>query len=242
MLDQQASRQSISSRTSLILLASVLGAITSIVLAATRLPSVDSGLRVALFVIAGMLLMAVMTTLQELFILISPNRDNDVIRYLARAEPGRYEHFPLDAEKMLPVLEAEFVELRNQPVESKEGAVPSWGITMKELVHRDRNLALARLRMDLENELRRIAVGLELDQRPAYKSPTLIADELSERGALPKTLVRILRDVLTVSNEAVHGREVSYSQALATVDIGEVLLEILRRLPQNSVSGWPPRQ
>jgi hypothetical protein len=236
MLGKQTGEQAFASSGYLVVVTAALALLTAVVLASTRFLPLDEGLRVALFIVAGMLIMAVMTALQGLVVVVSPSPDNEIWNYLAQSGLKDYKQFPLNAKEILPILEDEFAELKSQPIESEVGPTPSWGMTTDELLRRDPNLALARLRMDLENELRRVFFDLEPNRDTNYRGSTHLAEELAKRRVLPESVAQILRDVLRVSNQAVHGRELSFQQASTTVQIGDEILAILRRLPIKSMN------
>lgn len=113
------------------------------------------------------------------------------------------------------------------------------------LVRRDPPLGLAKLRIELERELRRQYGPVETPATygsGTYGSGTYggqaslgqIVRHLAEHGAIPDDLVGPLREVLALANRAIHGEYVPIDVA---VDIAEVGLRILGTLRASSESG-----
>lgn len=103
-----------------------------------------------------------------------------------------------------------------------------WDLTPSYLLNVDTPLALARLRMDIEAELRKLAfrAGLEVHDHPS--NWLSISRTLADQGVIPSQLLDILRDIMTVCNAAIHGQDVSKKDAAAVVRTGEELLSRLR--------------
>jgi hypothetical protein len=118
--------------------------------------------------------------------------------------------------------------------------VPRWEIKSSELVGEDNSLALAKLRMDLERELRRIAeyIGIDLSERRMILSN--ITQELESKKVLPAEWSYALRDIIDVCNRAVHGFEVPTETAATVVRTGNELLRGLYVL-RNEIEANPNR-
>jgi hypothetical protein len=97
-----------------------------------------------------------------------------------------------------------------------------------ELIRRDPALGLAKLRLDLEAELRRI-VGEIPGGRPSTVG--LLAREARRRDLLPGTILSALNEVVDVANRAIHGAYVSQDTAATIADSGLRLLATLRETP-----------
>jgi len=95
---------------------------------------------------------------------------------------------------------------------------------------RDPNLAIAMLRVQIERRLRIIAedVMLEPDPRGRPRALRELTDALGERGAISKEAVTLLRDLMPVMNEAVHGVEVGSRGAEFALNYGPQMLSLLR--------------
>lgn len=113
------------------------------------------------------------------------------------------------------------------PVDREEVAEP-WDLSLGQLVGLDNSLALAKLRMELERELRRIAYNNQTDINSRPLGVTGIAQELVFRKILPANWLGALKEITSVCNRAVHGTEVPDDVAGSVVRVGGQLLEQLR--------------
>jgi hypothetical protein len=109
--------------------------------------------------------------------------------------------------------------------------LPPWDLSASQLVGIDNALALARLRMDLERELRRIAHESQIDVSTRPAGAISFARELARREIIPAALLTPLQEVVTACSRAIHGEEVPNGLALAVLRVGGQLLEELRSLP-----------
>jgi hypothetical protein len=106
------------------------------------------------------------------------------------------------------------------------------GDDIMSLVRRDPTLGLAKLRIDLEEVVRRRYLRLiepdnaEWARRVASASQMVRA--LDERGLIDRALVPSLREVLALCNRAIHGVQVGRSDAEEVAEVGIRLLEILK--------------
>lgn len=107
-----------------------------------------------------------------------------------------------------------------------------WDLSAGQLVGADNALALARLRMDVEHELRRIAHEAQIDLSVRPVGAIGLARELVSREALPGTFLEALQEIMMVCNRGIHGAEVPDEVAAAVVRVGGQLLERLRLLPK----------
>lgn len=124
-------------------------------------------------------------------------------------------------------LQASAAELPAVPVEkiAEQGA-----LTVEELVSRDPALGLAKLRMDLEQEVRRI-YSSRIDQ-PMRRGLSLgpMVRELETAGQLPRDISAPLLDVSALANRAIHGEFVPREVAEEIATVGLRVLEALRLL------------
>ncbi len=109
-----------------------------------------------------------------------------------------------------------------------EKAEEPWDLSLGQLVGSDNSLALAKLRMELEQEIRRIAYNNQTDIGSRPLGVTGIAQELVSREILPSTWLGPLKEITYVCNRAVHGTEVPDDIAASVVRVGGQLLEQLR--------------
>ena len=104
----------------------------------------------------------------------------------------------------------------------------SWDITADGLLEADASLALAKIRIDIERELRRIAHARNIDVRSRPTGIVALSRELVVMDVLPETWVHGLKEVASACNRAVHGAEVSADVAAQIVRAGSKIVEELR--------------
>lgn len=95
----------------------------------------------------------------------------------------------------------------------------------------DPNLAIAMLRVQIERRLRQIAedVMLAPDQRGRPRTLRSLADELARLGAIPDEATVLLRDLMPVMNEAVHGVELQSNASEFAQSYGPKILSMLKK-------------
>lgn len=127
------------------------------------------------------------------------------------------------------ILEIEASELNCQHREqnSVAQALP-WDLSLNQLVGTDNSLALAKLRIEIERELRRIAYerGIDISTRPIGIMG--IAEELVSKEAIPYACLAAIGIISTASNKAMHGVEISDDIANSVIRIGGQMLDKLR--------------
>lgn len=106
-----------------------------------------------------------------------------------------------------------------------------WEPTLGQLVGIDPSLALAKLRLDLERELRRIANETRIDVSLRPISIAQLSRELIERDTLPAAYASAIQEITAVANGAIHGRDVPIDMAVEVISVGGQLVEQLRSLP-----------
>lgn len=106
-----------------------------------------------------------------------------------------------------------------------------WDLASDQLIGKDNVLALAKLRIDLESELRHIAFNTGVSVPEHSVSAMKIARKLIEEKYLPAEMLEPFKDVLAVCNRGIHGEEIPDDLALSVVRIGNQLLEQLRLHP-----------
>ena len=139
---------------------------------------------------------------------------------------------PFDEFLVSKSLSEGFTALDTSPTEDEKVAEP-WDLSLGQLVGSDNSLALAKLRMELERELRHIAYNNQTDISSRPLGITKIAEELVSREILPPTWLGALREITHVCNHAVHGTEVPDDIAASVVRVGGQLLEQLRSVRNN---------
>ena len=105
-----------------------------------------------------------------------------------------------------------------------------WEPTENSLLLQDPVLALAKLRIDIERELRRIAYTAEpsLDSRRLLAIPSLL-QVLVDRKTLSIQVAAVIKNILPVCNQAIHGGEIGRETALSVSNIGTEVLKVLRQ-------------
>ncbi|NOT58985.1 MAG: hypothetical protein HOP19_02045 [Acidobacteria bacterium] len=105
-----------------------------------------------------------------------------------------------------------------------------WELTPLRLVGVDNTLALAKLRIEIEHELRRIAHQHSINVTSRLLSPGNLLQELGEKDLLPANLLIGSKDIFRVCNQAIHGAEINNETATSVVNMGNQLIEYLRTL------------
>lgn len=100
-----------------------------------------------------------------------------------------------------------------------------WDVSLDRLVGTDNSLALAKLRLEIERELRRIAYQNEIDIGSRPIGVLRLAEELVSKELIPAIWLGGLKEIISVCNQAVHGIEVSDEVAASVVRVGRQLLE-----------------
>jgi hypothetical protein len=121
-------------------------------------------------------------------------------------------------------------ELPHVPDADRETEQPQDELGVIELTERDPPLGLAKLRMDLERETRRIYQ--QRIPRPAVRGLALgmMVRELVREEALPREIAAPLQDVLGLANRAIHGEYVQREAAEEIAEVGVRVLEALEAL------------
>lgn len=189
---------------------------------------INLGYQGVLLLFAGMTGMASFMALQRTLDLAAFNRETLLRHDLEKSIRLIVEISQTAAN---PEFQSELNALLNQPYRPEKDSYEPWQLTAKELVEHDSNLALARLRMDLEAELRRIAETSHLPTSRRWIGALALSRSLVEQGILSEALLPVLSRILDISNRAVHGQEIEPRLAMDVVVVGSQVLEALRRLP-----------
>ncbi len=140
---------------------------------------------------------------------------------------------PFDEVLVSKSLSEGFTALDTSPTEDEKVAEP-WDLSLGQLVGLDNSLALAKLRIELERELRHIAHNNQTDISSRPLGITRMAQELVSRKILPPTWLGPLKEITHVCNHAIHGKtEVPDDIAASVVSVGGQLLEQLRLVRNN---------
>ena len=157
-----------------------------------------------LILIAGMTTVAALTAFQQSV----ENRTS-----------SSFVHVPFN-EVLVSQSLSEGLESTDKPPVDGEKVTEPWDLSLGQLVGSDNSLALAKLRMELERELRHIAYNNQTDISSRPLGVTGIAQELVSRKILPAIWLEPLNEITFVCNQAVHGTEVSDDIAASVVRVG----------------------
>lgn len=200
-------------RTSTPVVILLLGMLTAGILVWVSSSPANSGLSQILIIISGMLTMATFTALQQA---------------IESSAQHRITRIPFSEALLSDLLTQEQQRTTHRFEPPPIGVTPSWELDAQQLLGYDNTLALAKLRMDVERELRRLAfeAGIDFTRRPL--GSISLANELVKTGVLSDNLLPVLREVVGIANQAIHGTQVPGDEATAVVRIGQQLLDQLR--------------
>jgi hypothetical protein len=124
-------------------------------------------------------------------------------------------------------LQASASGLPSTAKQEEEGSVDP---EIEDLIERDPPLGLAKLRIELESELRRLCTAHAPEIQPRGLSLGAMAGELKVRKVLSDEIAKPLSKVSTLTNRAVHGEYVPPEVAAEIGQVGLRVLAALRRL------------
>ena len=173
------------------------------------------GLSLLAFVVLGMLTMATMAAIE---------------RYAEESDAssrGKSYQLAFDESVVEKMIEGFGEAPKKVPYEHIKPS-PPWELNAGQLVGVDDELALAKLRMDIEREVRLLAFNANIDLSNRLVSVNKLAAELHSKNILSPGLVSVIKDVVTACNQAIHGQPVSAEDATKIVRVGGQLLGELR--------------
>lgn len=121
-------------------------------------------------------------------------------------------------------------ELPRAPRGEKAAEQPRDDLGVIELTKRDPPLGLAKLRMDLERETRRVYEQRVPGSAKRGLSLGMMTRELVREEALPREIAAPLQDVVELANRAVHGEYVQREAAEEIAEVGVRVLDALQGL------------
>jgi hypothetical protein len=111
----------------------------------------------------------------------------------------------------------------------------------REIAQRDPNLALAGLRIELEIITNNVAEGFKLTS-PRPEPLTRRLSRLLEHGAISDEQEQLMRKILQLCNQAVHGSQVSREEAEEVIELASILTrQYLEFLSWGFSGDWKPR-
>ncbi len=194
----------------------LLASITAYLLLVVGKTGTLSGIEQALVIIAGMTAVSALSAFERFMETKPTSSVADLSFNEAFASKSIAEGF---VEPTVITVEAEAI--------SKPEHFP-WELNPGQLVGADNSLALAKLRIEIERELRRIAYDNQVDISTRPLGVVSLAQELVSKEVLPTTWLGALREITSVCNQAIHGVEVPDDVAASVVRVGGQLLDRLR--------------
>lgn len=142
----------------------------------------------------------------------------------ARPTPAVRLAFEVDA-----VREALRVARATQPPGEMPPAPPPqpWEPTADQLLLDDPTLALAKMRLDVERELRRLAVGHNVARADQRLDVARLAALLEDAKVIPPEVGGAIRDVLPIFEAALRGRAIGTREARQVVDVASDIIAVL---------------
>ena len=204
------------------LFAAAVFALVTVVLFLVRATPIGSTAPIIPMLLAGMTAMAAILSLQQWSLegttssSISVTIDETLSLQFDRLEPPKATALVLE--------------------ETPEREAP-WRLTAGQLLGVDNALALARLRLDLEQLLRQIAYRYEVTLSRRESSLGSIARRLMARDLINPTVHGALQDIARVCNAAIHGQPVSNTMAGEVVRVGEELIAYLTASEETPTTG-----
>ena len=112
-----------------------------------------------------------------------------------------------------------------------------WDIQAEDLLGQDNSLAMAKLRIDMERELRKIAVSKDINAEISRLGVGRLADEMHRSEIIDNATLAAIKDILPVVNQAIHGGEVSTETAASVLNVGRKLITALHLTSEASLRG-----
>lgn len=138
----------------------------------------------------------------------------------AEIQPSEVMRVAQQAEKSLPIQATDAL----LPPETSKAAS-----AVRSLAETDLVVALAKLRIELETNLRRPERHLNLVSATQKTALTHVIRELVSHGVFGAEFGASLRDVISICNRAIHGEEIRDVDARQIINTGTELLEVLER-------------
>jgi hypothetical protein len=111
------------------------------------------------------------------------------------------------------------------------------------LVESDPILALAKLRIELEQtltNLTRITIGARPAGRVTWPLPlNVLVNALAASGTIPQDIADSCREVISLCSRAIHGEDIRRQDARSVADVGSSLLTRLSSYVEELLSGRP---
>ena len=195
-----------------------------------------------LFTIVGVLIFLIarteiLTGLVEVTMVLAGMFSMAALAFINRfleTKPGPLIHISFDESKSQMVLERLLPkpDLKSQREEVINAQFEPWEPTITDWLASDPTLALAKLRIDIEREVRRLAFESNVTSGFRFASLRRLINDLGQTEVVEPDLIAAIDDVLPVLNQAVHGGDVSHETAASVLKVGEQILTYLRHKSQ----------
>lgn len=102
-------------------------------------------------------------------------------------------------------------------------------LNLKELAESDPQLALAKVRIEIEKQLNLLYdIYVPENTRPRYRlSPRSILENLRKKDIIEQPLAAVLQDIIGVANKAIHGEDISPENAVKLIETANTALSEL---------------
>ncbi len=137
--------------------------------------------------------------------------------------------FPSNDRRLAPPGQGRAMDGMPDRRERRQSPTP-WGPSTDDLLEEDPSLALAKLRIDLEGELRRIAQMHKLPLQARLAPIHQLVDALLLARLLDPDQDKSLNGILRECSAAIHGTDVTTDAATTVIEAGTRLLGTLRHL------------
>ncbi|MCL1470857.1 hypothetical protein [Argonema antarcticum] len=205
-----------------LILGMILTSITAYLLVVVENKQLSEGINQVLIIIVGMTVIASLAAFKQFIQEIKINDES--INSVSFSFDEAFARLSIAEGKA----NASNNEIINQKAEKIQIKYSPWDLNLNQLFGLDNSLALAKLRMEIEEEIRRIAYenGMDINARPI--GVLGLAEELVSREYLPTNWLGVLKEIIPVCHEAIHGLDLSDEAAASIVRVGGQLLEELR--------------
>lgn len=102
-------------------------------------------------------------------------------------------------------------------------------LNLKELAESDPQLALAKVRIEIEKQLN-LLFDIYVPENVRHRnrlSPRLLLESLRKKGIIEQPLASVLQDIISVANKAIHGEDISPENAVKLIETANTALSEL---------------
>ncbi len=136
-----------------------------------------------------------------------------------------------------PLINITFNSAQSEKVLKMLGEIPDikpdskpWALDSKDLLFSDPNLALAKLRIDIERDLRELAYEANCTKSMDISGINGLIRELTNKDIINGEFAMVIEDIISTVNKTIHGGKVSSDTAYSVLEIGKKIQAILNNL------------